>query len=792
MAITKKGENMRKKVLVVLMFLVVLMGLVSCNNKSSDKENFVVTWIVDGKTTMEIYEEGSMPSYKLSTDKASNSVYEYEFIGWDKELELVKEDVTYEALYEEKYVEYIYTWVVNGVETKEIYHYGDTPLYKGEIPTKPDDEGNSYVFAGWDKELSTVMSDMTLVAQFNTVSIPYTISFDVDGVVTEKQFQYGTIPSYGTTPTKEATDKYVYEFAGWKDIITGIVYEKELPEITAEVTYKAIFNEVEKVDFITINMYYLDGTLIETKTISTSIGQEYKVDAPKVDGYVANNDYVKGIVKNNETINFYYSEVSVWDNISSSSTLNGEGTKDNPFLIICAADLVYLQSDIAQGNLYSSSYVMMTKSIDLNGANFIFDNFAGYFDGNNCSIRGLAIDISGNNGGLFAQISETAEIKNLSLYGSIKAGGVVGAFVGDSKGKITNVTNYASIQGGGKRGGIAGVTTGALTNCVNYGDVNNTTSGWNVGGIAGEAHSDVINCVNHGAVYGTTTHIGGIVGSFFGEKLDGCINYGAVSGASWGGAGIAASTTSLTAVIENCINYGSVSGTGQIGGIVGKDKSIVKNCVNYGSINGTSSLVGGIVGDDFEKVEIKIMGCTNYGDVTADKSIGGIVGRFFKGEIADCTNYGTINGTSTVSGIAGELPWSDGGSIKVTNCINNGDVNGTSYFISGIVGTANYAVISGCINNGNIITTGDCAGGIAGAVYDTSTISGCTNNGLVKGKTNLGGIVFDNRGIITGCTNNGNLELTTVGGTAASDGIAHTNTGTVSNCINNGIVIEAK
>ena len=68
--------------------------------------------------------------------------------------------------------EYTVTWDVNGVITTETYKEGETPEYPGEDdPTRPDDENYTYLFHGWDPEITPVTADVTYTAKWLQVPI---------------------------------------------------------------------------------------------------------------------------------------------------------------------------------------------------------------------------------------------------------------------------------------------------------------------------------------------------------------------------------------------------------------------------------------------------------------------------------------------------------------------------------------------------------------------------------------------------------------------------------------------
>lgn len=124
-----------------------------------------VTWIVDGKETVEYYRQGDLPNFKGETLKEADDSAVYTFKGWDKTIAEATEDVIYTAVYETK-AKYRITWIVDGVETKETYLAGVKPSFKGKKPTKAEDADYTYTFTGWDKEPVAAEADATYTAVF--------------------------------------------------------------------------------------------------------------------------------------------------------------------------------------------------------------------------------------------------------------------------------------------------------------------------------------------------------------------------------------------------------------------------------------------------------------------------------------------------------------------------------------------------------------------------------------------------------------------------------------------------
>ena len=87
---------------------------------------YTITWIVDGKTTTTTVEEGVVPTFTGSTDKAADSQYTYTFKGWDKTVVAAVADAIYTAVYEQTAIE------TEPAEPKNFAEYNATNTTEGD------------------------------------------------------------------------------------------------------------------------------------------------------------------------------------------------------------------------------------------------------------------------------------------------------------------------------------------------------------------------------------------------------------------------------------------------------------------------------------------------------------------------------------------------------------------------------------------------------------------------------------------------------------------------------------
>jgi hypothetical protein len=283
----------------------------------------------------------------------------------------------------------------------------------------------------------------------------------------------------------------------------------------------------------------------------------------------------------------------------------------------------------------------------------IHNSFKGIFDGNHRSIKGINVAQTSYSsvGGLFGCLSY-GEIKNITVYGSVKGKELIGGICGATFNEhMTNCVSYCTINCSGKQqtGGIAGDDRGfsTFTNCENYGTI---TAGMRSGGILGRSQ--------------------------MGTTLDGCKNFGDVTGndESIGGICGSVATTTGGGTIINCENHGKVKSTsdkGKVGGIIGSIPTnateivTTTNCINTGIVDG--KYAGGIIGH--AKNDITLSECLNMGTITGT-TVGGIVG-FNEDDltITNAFNAGEIAGGAIVGS----------GSTTCTNCINIGKATSSTY-----------------------------------------------------------------------------------------------------------------
>ena len=198
----------------------------------------------------------------------------YTFIGWSyngsAELPKTMPDADVEISGSYEINRHTITYKVDGAIFKTIEDVAyDTQITAIDGPSK---EG--YDFSGWSNVPSKMPdADVEISGTFSKKT--FQIKFDVNGVITEKTYQYDETPSYDDINlTKESTAEFTYTFEKWEPVIT---------KVTADQTYVAKF----KVERAKYTLKFMDGeNVVETRPVENGSNISAPTDNLTKEGYV--------------------------------------------------------------------------------------------------------------------------------------------------------------------------------------------------------------------------------------------------------------------------------------------------------------------------------------------------------------------------------------------------------------------------------------------------------------------------------------------------------------------------
>ena len=480
--------------------------------------------------------------------------------------------------------------------------------------------------------------------------------------------------------------------------------------------------------------------------------------------------------------------------------LEGEGTEGSPYLIHNLPEwlaMTYFVNESPDNTLAGKYFKIADNIAGISIPVGTFANnldyyFCGKLDGNG---KTLTVDIVGGKyQALFGELGEGAEIRNLTLAGSVKGGDCSAAFAGcvnaGANVVFENCVNNASVTGGAQVAGIAAYADAGVAaaegaglhfiKCTNNGVI--TGTGNSVGGIVGQTsgafNKEFKECANTGAVTGNNS-VGGIVGYGYYDIFTSCTNSGDINATQ-------ATATSMYGLSGSSFTHFTGYNNG-VGGIVGwaQNCNWITGSKNTGAVTGPNK-VGGIAGvtywtgvKDSENTgavtgKVAVTHGINFGSAT-----GGIVGWIdCRYDVLNCKNSGTITAKGGCGGIVGVSQATTSATVNITNCENSADIVSTGESAGGIVGIgwnqagAKYNVITSCTNSGKVSSTTNSAGGICGKFYDANNakqgyINKCANTGDVSAQYYAGGVVGYCQTRATGptwyirnCENHGNVLST--------------------------------
>lgn len=252
---------------------------------------------------------------------------------------------------------------------------------------------------------------------------------------------------------------------------------------------------------------------------------------------------------------------------------------------------------------------VINNDIDMSGKEFTGGGiFCGTLMGNGHVIRNISMDFREANGGLFSNVGNDGQVRDLNISGSFHQ------YTNSSDG-ISTENIVGDII---KNAGISGVSPASSTGIT--------------GAVAAVNSGLILNCSFEGDISGQKT-TGGIVG----RNED-------------------------TGIIDTCANAAEVSGIENTGGIAGENSGVIKNSRNSGKVNPeaeeTTKETGGIAGLSTGVIEYSNnegeVGCEGYGI-----NAGGIAGKQ-NGAIMECKNTGIVGAKKNAGGIVGIfVPFTD-------------------------------------------------------------------------------------------------------------------------------------
>ena len=173
-------------------------------------------------------------------ERADDANYRYTFAGWSPTPVPVAGDTTYTATYSTRPLVFTVKfedWDGTVLKSEELAK-GVTPTPPAN-PSRAGDGVYTYVFAGWDPQISPVNDDCIYTAVYTSTQHIFTVKFvDWDGtVLSEKTYSKGETVTVPADPSRKEDDDYVYTFEGWSPEVTAV---------TADVTYSAEYSSKKK------------------------------------------------------------------------------------------------------------------------------------------------------------------------------------------------------------------------------------------------------------------------------------------------------------------------------------------------------------------------------------------------------------------------------------------------------------------------------------------------------------------------------------------------------------------
>jgi uncharacterized repeat protein (TIGR02543 family) len=262
----------------------------------------------------------------------------------------------------------------------------------------------------------------------------------------------------------------------------------------------------------------------------------------------------------------------------------------------------------SSNNYFLGKTIYLDNDIDLSAHYWVPIFFYGNFDGNNCTISNMTIDVNKIVGdtkvGLFSEIRNNAVIKNTNITNFSIFSVNAGALVGDVYSGCI-VENCSASRGSlfiagiaGSVGGLIGSNSGSIINCRANADVDgegDLVGGLYAGGLVGQNDGIIQGCYAGGNVHLITygwegnVLVGGLVGLNYGLPE---YAYGTIE-SSFSTANVKNETVFHHQTVDDKIFVGGLNPV--VGGLIGENEGTISNCC---AISGTVTAEGNKTDDD--------------------------------------------------------------------------------------------------------------------------------------------------------------------------------------------------
>ena len=280
------------------------------------------------------------------------------------------------------------------IETLTHAFYGDSMIVANYIPSKH--YINTIVDKGGELEYNTENGVVSAPSE-----VPSTVSTTtLTGTNITSEVRHGTSITISLLPNnKYVYDKCCIRYYIYKDVenngTTTRIYYNQANSTWQSNTQNILDN------YLPVVQKYVNGVLADNKTTLKTLETTYNVESNGATTGDTNYSYelkIDNVVGNIELhVNYvrYY-----WNDKPTTSTLQGGGTKTNPYRISKASDWGYIvNTSNATNEYYKDKYFMVTNDIDF-ASRFTptLNKFAGNIFGNGYTFNNILLDSHRNLG----------------------------------------------------------------------------------------------------------------------------------------------------------------------------------------------------------------------------------------------------------------------------------------------------------------------------------------------------------------------------------------------------------